>query len=223
MHAPQVVVPFSTFSEASLRLRGGVPNTVVRGGSEGGYRDAAPLATLAFDGPPAEVNFEGNRVEVDFHATLLGGLFGLCTLGAEIALSPQLPWRIRITGGVEHLTMDLSSVALRSFDMKGGMRASKLVLPRPVGTVQVEITGGVSEIEIVRPAGVPLSFELHGGGSQLRIDDLALGAVGRVAWQTPSFDEAADRYLVKIRGGASRATIAVAPEVDQAFPREVAV
>lgn len=223
MQVPQVVVPFSSFTEASLRLRGGVPNTVVRSGSEGGYREAPPLATLAFDGPPAEVTFEGNQVDVDFHATLLGGLFGLCTLGADIALSPQLPWRIRITGGVEHLSMDLSGVALRSFEMRGGVCASRLVLPRPVGTVQVEISGGVSEIVIVRPAGVPLSFDLHGGGSDLRIDDLALGAVGRVAWQTPSFDEAADRYVVKIRGGASRATIAVAEDTEYAFPHEVAV
>lgn len=223
MQVPQVVVPFSSFTEASLRLRGGVPNTVVRGGSEGGYRDAPPLATLAFDGPPAEVTFDGNQVDVDFHATLLGGLFGLCTLGADIALSPQLPWRIRITGGVEHLDMDLSGVALRSFEMRGGVCASRLVLPRPVGTVQVEISGGVSEVVIVRPAGVPLSFDLHGGGSELRIDDLALGAVGRVAWQTPSFDEAADRYVVKVRGGASRATIAEAEGTEYAFPREVAV
>ncbi len=223
MHAPQIVVPFSSFSEASLRLRGGVPNTVVRGGSEGGYREAAPLATLAFDGPPAEVTFEGNLVEVDFHATLLGGLFGTCTVGAEIALSPQLPWRIRVSGGVERLTMDLTAVALRSFEMKGGVSCSKLMLPRPVGTVQLEITGGVSDIEIVRPAGVALAFELRGGGSNLRIDDLALGAVGRVAWQSPSFDETADRYVVTIGGGASRATVAVAPEAEYAFSRGVAV
>ncbi len=205
MESPRVVVPFAP-GPALLRFRGGARNTWISLLDEPGYREPAALAAVSFRGAPGRVEQRGSDVLVDMSIGFWDALFGPPS-STTIALSPHVPWRIDLRGGLDGLELDLAGLRLSGLDLRGGVSRSDLRLPAPVGTARVAITGGVSELSIARPGGVPIAFELCGGASGLALDGLELGSVASLAWKSEGFDDANDRWVVAVRGGASHATI----------------
>ena len=51
-------------------------------------------------------------------------------------------------------------------------------LPRPKDVARVRIGGGASNVELIRPAGVPVRVHIGGGVSKLAIDEFRLGSAG---------------------------------------------
>jgi len=76
--------------------------------------------------------------------------------------------------------------AQRSGDLR---RASQVEvrLPRPKDATRVRIGGGASDVELIRPAGVPVRVHIGGGVSKLAIDEFRLGSAGgKTDWRSPS-------------------------------------
>lgn len=207
MENPAVLVPFAPVPAGLLRVRGGSRHTWISALDEGGgYREPTSLASVSFRGMPGHVESRGGEVLVDFSVGFWDVLFGPPS-GATIALSPRLAWRIDLRGGIDGLELDLAGLRVAGLEVRGGVSRSDLRLPAPVGTARVAITGGVSELSIARPRGVPVAFELRGGASGLALDGLELGSVGSLSWKSEGWDDANDRWVIAIHGGASRATV----------------
>lgn len=160
----------------------------------------------SFAGPPPKVDVRNGTVAIDYHRRFHP--FAGRGRGAEIAVDPSVPWEVDVRGGVSRLTGDLTGVELGSLEIDGGVSKSALRLGKPDGCVLVRIRGGVSELSIHRPAGVPVQLRVRGGATSIALDDQRLGAVGRgLRLASADGGEAAGRYVIEIHGGASKLTV----------------
>jgi hypothetical protein len=97
---------------------------------------------------------------------------------------------------------------LRALDVTGGCSEVELLLGVPLGVCPLRIGGGVHALTVRRPLGVALRVEIQGGGAELSMDGVALGAVGApVRWESAGCGDAIDRYELQIGGGANLLTI----------------
>jgi hypothetical protein len=200
--------PLGNAQHGLFEVLSGASNLRVRAAATAGYRDAEVLAEGSFVGRIPEVHVDEHRVRVQYARSLRDLCFDWGSASAEVALSPLVPWEVRVRGGVSCLDADLSRLPLTHLEIAGGMSEARVVLPQPTRTVRIVVRGGISELTLSRPAGVPLAVSIHGGASGLAVDALALGAVGGpFHWETPGFAQAEARYVIEVHGGVSDARI----------------
>ena len=97
---------------------------------------------------------------------------------------------------------------LTGLEISGGVSRLLVRLPRPKATVPVRVGAGASNVELVRPAGVPVRVRIGGGASKLAIDDVRVGAAGGTTdWRSPDFDLVEGRYDIEIGAGASKVSV----------------
>ena len=71
-----------------------------------------------------------------------------------------------------------------------------------------DLAGGASDVELIRPTGVPVRVRVGSGVSDLAIDDFRVGSAGgKTDWRSPDYDQVEGRYDVEIGAGASEVTI----------------
>jgi hypothetical protein len=110
--------------------------------------------------------------------------------------------------GMSDVTADLQDLELTGLEISGGASRLEVRLPRPKAVVRVRIGAGASNLELVRPAGVPVRVRIGGGASRLAIDDVRVGAGGgRTDWRSPGYDLVEGRYDIEIGAGASKVTV----------------
>jgi hypothetical protein len=159
------------------------------------------LFRARFDGKVPEVGVDGGTVNVKY-----GPSFHPPT--GEITLSGRVPWTIRARWGMSDVTADLEGLELRGLEISGGTSRLELRLPRPDTSVPVRVGGGASNVEMIRPAGVPVRVRIGGGASKLAIDDFSVGSAGgKTDWKSPDYDSAEQRFDIEIGAGASEVTI----------------
>jgi hypothetical protein len=154
-----------------------------------------------FDGKVPEVAVDGGTVSVKYRPS-----FHPPT--GEITLSGRVPWTIRAHWGMSDVTADLEGLELRDLEISGGSSRFEIRLPRPGSSIPVRIGGGASDVEVIRPAGVPVRVRIGGGASKLAIDDFSVGSAGgKTDWKSPDYDSAEQRYDIEIGAGASKVTV----------------
>lgn len=201
-----ITVPFASLDHAGLEIAGGASRLRVHPCRRSGYRAQPPLASVLFDGGDGVVEAVDGEVRVDCGVGFWSA-FGFGPRALDVALSPDVPWSIVARGGLAHAHLDLEDLDLDGLEVRGGAHRLRMSLPRPVGTVPIEIRGGVHDCSILRPRGVPMAFELRGGASDLTLDGLTLGAVSGFDWSSPDFEKATDRYVLTVRGGSHRLSV----------------
>jgi len=106
------------------------------------------------------------------------------------------------------LTAHLTNVDLSGLMLAGGAERMRVNLGRPRGSVTVGVMGGVSQLRIDRPQGVPLRLRLTGGAGHVEFDRQRLdGVAGSTTLESPGAADADDVFLVEITGGASRIAV----------------
>lgn len=159
------------------------------------------LFRARFDGKVPEVRVDGGVVTVKYRPS-----FHPPT--GEITLSGRVPWAIRAHWGMSDVTADLEGLELRDLEISGGSSRLEIRLPRPGTSIPLRIGGGASNVEMIRPAGVPVRVRIGGGASKLVIDDFAVdSAGGGTDWRSPDYDAAEQRYDIEIGAGASNVTV----------------
>jgi hypothetical protein len=159
------------------------------------------LYRARFDGKVPDIAVEGGTVAVRYRPSLHP------TRG-EITLSGRIPWDIEGRWGMSHVVADLEDLELLGLEISAGCSHVEMRLPRPRRAVRVRIGGGASQVELIRPTGVPVGVHIGGGASKLALDDFHLGSVGGgTDWRSPDYDEAAARYDLEIGAGASQVTV----------------
>ena len=147
---------------------------------------------------------------VTFHyPRRFGGLFeGRSRSGGEVTLNAAVPWEVEVRGGAHKVQADLRGLKLTSFVLTRGSSDLDLTLPEPSGVVPVRFSGGASEANIRRPAGVEARLTMKGGVSKLTFDEQSFDAVGgKLRLQSPGYDSVSDRYEIEVSGGASKVTV----------------
>jgi hypothetical protein len=197
-------IPLGDATCGVLELVNGPCNLRLHAAAAADHRDTDVLATGSFGGRAPDVRVDHGRVRIACRRSLFDLGFDWRSISADVALAPTIPWDVRVRGGACGLDADLRGVRLAGFEISGGVSDACLRLPRPSGHVRVVVLGGVDQLCLCRPAGVPVRVIVSGGASELAVDTLRLGAVGgHFDYQTPGYAEATGCYVVEILGGVS--------------------
>jgi hypothetical protein len=111
----------------------------------------------------------------------------------EISLNPDVPTRLLIEGGVGEETVDLSQIELDALTLEVGVGDVDLILPTSEEPYEVDLKGGVGEVNVeIRPfAHVVLAIEGGVGSLDLELGESSniqadiKGGVGGVALDIP--------------------------------------
>jgi hypothetical protein len=124
-------------------------------------------------------------------------------------LTDRIPWTIKISGGTTNAHLDLRRLQLAKLEASGGANRMDVQLPSPKGTVVIDISGGVSNLNLRAPSGAQWHVAVSGRVSGLRINGSLFAAIGGdFQQQSPGYASASDRIDVEISGGASRVDFA---------------
>ena len=129
----------------------------------------ADLYRARFEGKVPEVRVDGGTVTVEYRPSLH-------RTSGEITLSGRVPWAIKASMGMSEVVADLQDLELTDLEISGGVSRLEIKLPRPKAAVSVRVGAGASNLELVRPAGVPVRVRIGGGSSKLAVDDFRVGA-----------------------------------------------
>jgi hypothetical protein len=127
----------------------------------------------------------------------------------DLTLDDQLPWELALSTGATQSTLDLSNLKLTSVSIDSGASSIRLTLPKPSGTIPVNVSGGAMHLTVQRPAGAPIRVNWSGGASSVSVDGQEFGGLfheGQV-FASPGFATATDRFDFSIQGGAGSTTI----------------
>ena len=193
--------PLKGAAGGSLRFPRGATWVTLKAGT------AMPELFLAsFTGEKPNVRVVGNDVDIESRG------FGPGTWrlrSARIALNPSIAWQFEVQGGTWRLNADLRGLQLSMVTLEGGASKVDLTLPRPSGTVPIQIRGGASEVSVRRPSGVAVRVIAHGG--RLQVDGKSIEATDEKLIQSPDYDGAVDRYDLELADGADRFVLAAEP------------
>ncbi|HXH81630.1 MAG TPA: hypothetical protein VNN07_01730 [Candidatus Tectomicrobia bacterium] len=127
----------------------------------------------------------------------------------EVTLNATFPWELEFRGGITRLEADLRDVDVRDVVIRSGVSYARLRLGMPSGTVRVAMAGGVGDLDVERPADVPIRLTVDGAIGSLDLEDDSLGAIGgRLRRTSDGWAEAADRFDVAVLGGIGHLAVA---------------
>jgi hypothetical protein len=110
--------------------------------------------------------------------------------------------------GMSDVVADLQQLELTGLEISGGASRLEIKLPYPKAAVSVRVGAGASNLELVRPAGVPVRVRIGGGASKLAVDEFRVGAGGgKTDWRSPDYELVEGRYDIEIGAGASKVTV----------------
>jgi len=167
-------------------------------GADGSMED---LFRARFDGKAPEIKVDGGTVSVKYRPSFHPPR-------GEMRLSGRIPWAIRASWGMSSIVANLEDLELTGLEISGGSSRVEVRLPRPKAMVPIRIGGGASNVELIRPIGVPIRVRIGGGASKLAIDDFTAGSAGgKTDWRSPDYDVAHERYDIEIGAGGSKLTV----------------
>jgi hypothetical protein len=126
----------------------------------------------------------------------------------DIVLAERVRWALRVGGGVDLSTIDLSGARLAAVDLAGNAGRIDLTLPRPDGTLTVKMSGGVTSFTVRSAQRVPVRVRLGSGAGEVVLDGQTHSGVAAGALFTPSaWADAVDRVDVDAAAGLSAQTV----------------
>lgn len=174
--------------------------------------DATPNSSLLysahFERHIPSVRVQDGIVTIQYRRYLLfDWLAYLAEPLARVALNTTIPWEIEFRDGVSRLTADLRTLQLAALDMSS-VNIARITLPAPVGSANIYFSGSASDLTLHRPPGVALRLQIAGSASCLTLDEQRLGAIGGgIRWQSEDYNDAVNRYDIRIAGSVSNMTI----------------
>jgi AcrR family transcriptional regulator len=145
----------------------------------------------------------------------------------EIELNPRHPWRFQIQGATWNTVVDAGALDLREIKLDSGAAKVECFLPKPRGVVPIIVSGGVVGLILHRPAGVAVVAHVSGGTARIKLDTFSATALtSDLHWESPGASASADRYELRINGGAvgvsldDKATPSSVPALEPERPAE---
>lgn len=121
---------------------------------------------------------------------------------ATIKLNPNPEWNIDIAAGASKMDLDLTKFKIRKLHVKGGATSMDVKLGQPVsGNTMVDISTGVSEVNISVPTGVACHIESKTGLSSKTFDGFQ--STGNNQYETSGFAASTKKIYLNLKGGIS--------------------
>lgn len=137
----------------------------------------------------------------------------------RIVLNSAVTWRLRLSGGATQTSVSLGKGRLGGADFTAGSSLITMTMPRPHGTVTVELAGGASQVNLSLPAGVPARLQLDGGASTATIaGHTHTGLPAGTVLAAPGWAQAANRYEIDAPAGISTISVSDAGQASQRSP-----
>jgi hypothetical protein len=191
--AEELSAPLGLVDAGHLVFARGASHLTIR--ADGSLED---LYRARFEGRVPDVRVEGGTVTIKYRPSLH-------PTHGEITLNGRIPWSIEAHAGMSHVVADLEGLELKGWEVSAGASKIEAKLPRPTGAVRIRIGAGASNVELVRPAGVPVSVHVGAGALNLAIDDFR--GTGKIQWRSPNYDQVEGKYDIVIGAGASNLTV----------------
>lgn len=185
----------------SFQLFGGADVVRVRLGDLGGglYELSTPDESKA--APAASI--EGPDLVASLHDT---GKTGPAVL--TVVLSDDVRWKIRLAGGAQDQSVDLSDGRGGDVDFAAGTNRAAVVLPAADGTQKVTLGGGASLLSVRVAGSAPVRVSaLNGAGSVTIEGKVHTGVPGGSVWTPDGWQQAASRYDVNATSGVGTVTV----------------
>ena len=130
-----------------------------------------------------------------------------------VTLNTSVSWRLVLGGGTTHTAADLRGGQVTSIAFTAGSDVISLTLPRPRGSVPVQLAGGASQFLLSLPGGVPARVTAAGGAGEVSVEGQDhVGVAGGSVFTTPGW--AADVPGFDIDATAGAAHVAVTARVN---------
>ncbi len=120
---------------------------------------------------------------------------------ATIKLNVNPVWDIDIATGASKMDLDLSKFKVRKLLVKGGATSMDLKLGQPVAMMNVDISTGVSEVNISVPSNAACHIISKTGLSSKSFDGFESKSDNE--YQTAGFDNAPRKIYLNLKGGIS--------------------
>jgi hypothetical protein len=145
----------------------------------------------------------GDSVQLFLDGTGLGG-----PAAVKVVLNSAVRWRLRFSGGATQTAVSLAGGRFGGADFTAGSSLISMTMPRPAGTVTVELAGGASQVSLAVPAGVPARLRLDGGASTARLaGHTYTGLAGGTVLAAPGWAQAVNRYDIDAPAGVSTISV----------------
>ena len=149
----------------------------------------------------------------------------------DIALAPNLPLQLKLTGGVGEANIDLGQLQVDDVQITTGVGKVALALPVQDQPMALDMRGGVGMTEVKIPAGAYGNFDIKGGVGEVCVEvsqDAAVRVEGKTglgvinlpetffqaagsgkiatskAWQTADFADAEMQISITFSGGVGQ-------------------
>jgi len=192
---------------ATLDVNVGAATVTINGDADAGQLYAARYRYNNGEGATTNLNRATGIVRIDMQArTFLPGQ----GRGRSVALSlnPEIPWKITVSGGATSQVLDLSRVKVSQLTINGGAQQITITLPPASGNVPVVVNAGAASVTIHRPVESAASVTMSGGVNDLTADgDHRSTLAGVATWQSSEYATAANRYSIRVSGGANHVVL----------------
>ncbi|HEY6790376.1 MAG TPA: hypothetical protein VI365_24030, partial [Trebonia sp.] len=183
-----------------------MPGTLVRAATGGGYGARPVLDDLPGASQDQAAGVPGAAVVLSLApATATGGQGGAAL---SVTLSPDVAWQLDFGGGAGPVAVDMTGGQVAGLDFAQGVSDVSVTLPRPAGTVLLQLEGGASQLAVSVPAGVPARVTAGNGASQVTVAGASYSgiAAGTVITQ-PGWASATGRVDIDATSGVSQVQV----------------
>jgi hypothetical protein len=134
-----------------------------------------------------------------------------------VTLNADVSWQLNLGGGASQTIVDLRGGHVSGIAFTAGSSSISLALPRPSGSVTVQLAGGASNFLLSLPLGVPARVTAGGGAGDVSLlGQDHTGVAGGSAFTTPGWTPGVTGYDIDATSGASH--IAVTAQASPAQP-----
>ncbi|MFA6085375.1 LiaI-LiaF-like domain-containing protein [Mucilaginibacter sp.] len=120
---------------------------------------------------------------------------------ADIKLNVNPEWEVNVEAGATKLDFDLSKFKVKKLKLSGGAASFNIKLGQPLATTNVDVSTGVSEVDIKVPQNAACRIESSSGLSSTDFDGFINN--GDNTYQTAGFDAAKNKMYIHMKGGVS--------------------
>ena len=190
-----IAFPRGGLGAARFEVAGGAMDLAV---SAGPLEEDLVRAELS--GPPVRITEQAGNVRLAHRGISRQKPQGSVQLNADVH------WAVRVSGGRNRLSFDLSAARVSDVEVEGGDGKLRFRFGPLAETVPVRVNGGASELLIERPPDVLVEVVAKGRVSKLTVDGVDRGALTMDTWTSEGAGPG--RVRVHVRGGLNKVAIA---------------
>ena len=199
----QVVIELKGAQQASLRLNHGAGRLRIGAGA-----GAGTLLSGKFSyGLDYKTEMVGDKLEVRMRSASNFGPFIGEGFDWNFDLTRDIPISLTINSGASESRIDLSELRVPYLKLETGASSTTLTLPAQAGNTLAEINAGVASVDIRVPEGVAARIRIKEGLSARSINSARFPRLEGNLYQSPDYDQAANRVELNIEAGIGSISI----------------